>query len=193
MEDRLIGKQTVFDFCFRDRFAYCTTKVNGKSGLTRIDLSEQISPLRFAYAHDVFTADSTNATTACAFMGETENISFAVASNYVYVQSATEYVTSGYLQTGYIRYGTLEPKNFKRVRARGVYDTGGLLISPVGPDNTVYETAIYNSVIGTPEVNIINPPGSQEFIAMKFTLSLFFYYDSIDFEFLDLLDLDLEL
>ncbi len=91
--------QAVFDFCFRDRFAYCTTQVNGKSGLTRIDLSEQISPLRFAYAHDVFTADSTNATTACAFMGETENISFAVASNYVYVQSATDYVTSGYLQS----------------------------------------------------------------------------------------------
>ncbi len=50
--------QSVFDFCFRDRFAYCTTQVNGKSGLIRIDLSEQISPLRFAYAHDVFASDS---------------------------------------------------------------------------------------------------------------------------------------
>ena len=163
--------QSVFDFCFRDRFAYCTTQVNGKSGLIRIDLSEQISPLRFAYAHDVFASDSTNTTTACAFMGETNNIAFAVASNYVYVQSATDYVTSGYLQTGYIRYGTLEPKNFKRVRCRGEYDTGGLLISPVGSDGTVYETAIYNSTIGTPEVNIINPPGSQEYIGMRFTLS----------------------
>jgi len=165
--------QVVFDFCFRDRFAYCTTKVNGKSGLTRIDLSEQISPLRFAYAHDVFTGDSTNTTTACAFLGETERLTFAVAANYLYIQSATEYITSGYLQTGFIRYGTLEPKNFKRVRCRGIYNSGGLLISPVGSDGTVYETAIYNSTIGTPEVNIINPPGSQEFIAMKFTLSLY--------------------
>ncbi len=33
---------------------------------------EQISPLRFAYAHDVFTDASTNTTTACAFLGETE-------------------------------------------------------------------------------------------------------------------------
>ncbi len=148
--------QVVFDFCFRDRFAYCTTKVNGKSGLIRIDLSEQISPLRFAYANDIFTGDSTNTTTACAFMGETNNIAFAVASNYLYMQSATDYVTSGYLRTGFIRYGTLEPKNFKRVRCRGIYDTGGLLISPVDSDGTVYETAIYNSVIGTPEVNIIN-------------------------------------
>jgi len=166
-------EQAVFDFCFRDRFAYCTTKVNGKSGLVRIDLSEQISPLRFAYAHDVFTNDSTNTTTACAFLGETDRITFAVASNYVYMQSATEYVTSGYLQTGYIRYGTLEPKNFKRVRCRGDYDNGGLLIAPVGSDGTVYETAIYNSTIGTPEINIINPPGSQEYIGMRFTLSLY--------------------
>ncbi len=166
-------EQSVFDFCFRDRFAYCTTKVNGKSGLVRIDLSEQISPLRFAYAHDVFTGDSTNTTTACAFLGETNRIAFSNASGYLYIESATEYVTSGYLQTGYIRYGTLEPKNFKRVRCRGDYDNGGLLIAPVGSDGTVYETAIYNSTIGTPEINIINPPGSQEYIGMRFTLSLY--------------------
>jgi len=166
-------EQPVYDFAFRDRFAWFTSKVNGKSGLTRIDLSEQISPLRFAYAHDVFTDASTNTTTACAFVGDSEQIAFSVASDYYYVQSATDYVTSGYLQTGFIRYGTLEPKNFKRVRCRGVYTSGGLLISPVGSDGTVYETAIYNSTVGTPEVNIINPPGSQEFIAMKFTLSLY--------------------
>lgn len=164
-------EQTVFDFCFRDRFAYCTTKVNGKSGLTRIDLSEQISPLRFAYAHDVFTDASTNTTTACAFLGETERLAFAVAANYLYTESATDYVTSGYLQTGFIRYGTLEPKNFKRVRCRGEYDNGGLLIAPVGEDGTVYETAIYNSTLGTPEINTTNPPGSQEYIAFRFTLS----------------------
>ena len=166
-------EQPVYDFTFRDRYVWFTSKVNGKSGLTRIDLAEQISPLRFAYAHDVFTDASTNTTTACAFIGDSDQIAFSVATNFFYVQSATDYVTSGYLRTGFIRYGTLEPKNFKRVRCRGIYDTGGLLISPVGPDNTVYETAIYNSVIGTPEVNIINPPGSQEFIAMKFTLSLY--------------------
>ena len=88
-----------------------------------------------------------------------------------YIESATEYVESGFIQTGYIRYGTLEPKNFKRIRARGDYDNGGLLIAPVGEDGTIYETAIYNSTLGTPEINIINPPGSQEYVAFRFTLS----------------------
>jgi hypothetical protein len=164
-------EQPVYDFDFRDRFVWFTSKVNGKSGLTRLDLGEQITPLKFAYAHDVFAPDSTGTTTACAFIGDSDQIAFSVPTNFFYVQSATEYVTSGYLQTGYIRYGTLEPKNFKRVRARGDYSNGGLLIAPVGSDGTVYETAIYNSTIGAPEINIINPPGSQEYIGMRFTLS----------------------
>jgi hypothetical protein len=174
-------EQPVYDFDFRDRFVWFTSKVNGKSGLTRLDLGQQIisenqalygvGTLKFAYAHDVFTDDTTGTTTACAFIGDSDQIAFSVPNNFYYVQSATEYVTSGYLQTGYIRYGTLEPKNFKRVRCRGNYSNGGLLIAPVGSDGTVYETAIYNSTIGTPEVNIINPPGSQEYIGMRFTLS----------------------
>jgi hypothetical protein len=164
-------EQPVYDFDFRDRFVWFTSKVNGKSGLTRLDLGEQITPLKFAYAHDVFAPDSTGTTTACAFIGDSDQIAFSVPTNFFYVQSATEFVNSGYLQTGYIRYGTLEPKNFKRVRARGDYSNGGLLIAPVGSDGTVYETAIYNSTIGTPEINIINPPGSQEYIGMRFTLS----------------------
>ena len=168
-------EQPCFDFAARDRFVWCATGVKGSPGVIRIDLSEQISPLRFAYANDVFYADVTgHYTTSCAFIGLTDQIFFTSAAGsvgYGYCEDVNTYATSGYLQTGYIRYGTLEPKNFKRVRCRGDYSTGGLLISPVGSDGTVYETAIYNSTIGTPEINIINPPGSQEYIGMRFTLS----------------------
>ena len=168
-------EQPCFDFAARDRFVWCATGVKGSPGVIRIDLSEQISPLRFAYANDVFYADVTgHYTTSCAFIGLTDQLFFTSAAGsvgYAYCEDVNTYATSGYLQTGYIRYGTLEPKNFKRVRCRGDYSTGGLLISPVGSDGTVYETAIYNSTIGTPEINIINPPGSQEYIGMRFTLS----------------------
>ena len=168
-------EQPCFDFAARDRFIWCATGVKGSPGVIRIDLSEQISPLRFAYANDVFYADVTgHYTTSCAFIGLTDQIFFTSAAGsvgYAYCEDVNTYATSGFLQTGYIRYGTLEPKNFKRVRCRGDYSTGGLLISPVGSDGTVYETAVYNSTIGTPEINIINPPGSQEYIGMRFTLS----------------------
>ena len=165
--------QPVYDFAFRDRFVWATTGVNANAGLIRLDLSEQISPLRFAYANDVFTSTTTNTTTSCAFLGTSNRIVFTAASSYHFVESATEYVTDGYLQTGFIRYGTLEPKNFKRVRARGDYSNGGMIISPVASDGTVYETAVYNTTYGSPEVNIENPQGSQEYIGLKFSLSLY--------------------
>ena len=172
---------TGLDFAFRDRFVYVTGSINGYAGLYRIDLSNEIQTsneietlrtLRFAYAKDTYLDGATGYATTVNFVGNSDQIAFTTSgSNGIAIQSTSVLATTGSITTGYIRYGTLEPKNFKRVRCRGDYDTGGLLISPVGPDNTVYETAIYNSVIGTPEVNIINPPGSQEFIAMKFTLS----------------------
>jgi hypothetical protein len=168
--------QPVYDFAARDRFVWCATGVAGNPGLTRIDLSEQINPLRFAYANDIFYNGGVtgHSTTCCAFVGTTDRIFFATAAGsvgYGYIQSATEYISEGFLQTGFIRYGTLEPKNFKRVRARGTYDTGGMLISTVKSTGTVYDTAVYNTTYGTPEVNIENPAGSQEYIGLKFTLS----------------------
>ena len=163
--------QPVFNFCFRDRFAWATTGVGGNAGLTRIDLSEQISPLRFAYATDLLTEEATTTTTACALLGTTNRMVFTAATSYHFIESATEFIDSGFIQTGFIRYGTLEPKNFKRLRCRGDYSNGGLILAPVGSDGTVYETAIYNSTLGTPEISTINPPGSQEFIGLKFTLS----------------------
>ncbi len=180
-----VSEQPCFDFAARDRFVWCATGVKGSPGLIRIDLGQQLltesqalygsTTLRFAHANDVFYPNVTgHDTTSCAFIGLTDQIFFTSAAGsegYAYCEDVNTYVNSGYIQTGYIRYGTLEPKNFKRVRCRGDYDNGGLLISPVGSDGTVYETAIYNSTIGTPEINIINPPGSQEYIGMRFTLS----------------------
>ncbi len=165
--------QPVYDFAFRDRFVWATAGVNANAGLIRLDLGEQISPLRFAYANDVFTSTTTNTTTSCAFLGTSNRIVFTVANSFHFVESLTEYVTDGYLQTGFIRYGTLEPKNFKRVRARGDYTFGGMIISPVASDNTVYETAVYNTTYGSPEISIENPQGSQEYIGLKFSLSLY--------------------
>ena len=161
--------QGVNGFTAKGTYVWCASASNGNAGLVRIDLSTEISPLRYAYASDLEQSSSTGTTLSVALIGS--RLAFTSNASGVWVEKDATYVTSGFLQTGFIRYGTLEPKNFKRVRARGDYSNGGLLISPVGSDGTVYETAIYNSTIGTPEINIINPPGSQEYIGMRFTLS----------------------
>ncbi len=53
-------EQPVYDFAARDNFVWAATNVNGKPGVTRIDLSQEIEPLRFAYANDLYYNEDQN-------------------------------------------------------------------------------------------------------------------------------------
>jgi hypothetical protein len=173
--------QPVYDFAARDRFVWATTSVAGEPGLTRIDLSIELEPLRFAYANDVYYDGITgHVTTAVCFDGNTDpatndRLMFATAYNSgdgaVYVEDATTLRPSGYLTTGNIRYGTLEPKNFKRLLARGDFSKGEMALETVDKDGTEYEHISYNAVVGPIEVTTSNPETAQEYVAYKFILT----------------------
>jgi hypothetical protein len=111
--------QPVYDFAFRDKFIWAASGVEGQVGVTRIDLGTQVGQLIFAYAWDLYDPADTlgHYTTASAFMGETNRLAFCNAGNgsdgYAYVESATDLIEEGYLQTGFVRYNTLEGKIFK--------------------------------------------------------------------------------
>jgi hypothetical protein len=167
--------QPVYDFAGRDRFVWATTGVGTlDGGLTRIDLGLEISPLRFAYANDVYVSQTAeHYTTACAFLGVTNRIAFTTAfevtDGAVYLES-TDLVTNGYLQTGYIRYNTLEPKNFKRLVARGDFTKGSMTLETVTADGTEYDVVSYDSSVPPVEVTTSNPQEAQEYLAYKFIL-----------------------
>jgi hypothetical protein len=78
--------------------------------------------------------------------------------------------TSGYIQTGNIRYNTLEPKNFRRIIGRGTFDYGSMAIATVTEDSTEYEHITYDSNVPVQEVSTTQPENAQEFVAFKFTL-----------------------
>jgi hypothetical protein len=163
--------QPVYAFATRDRFAWATTSVAGEPGLTRIDLGAEIEPLRFAYANDVYYGGvSGKKTTACSFIGETDRLAFTTNAGYSYLESATVLNTSGYIKTGNIRYGTLEPKNFRRIIGRGVFTKGSMSISTVTEDGTEYDHISYDSSIPVQEVSTTQPEDAQEFVSFKFTL-----------------------
>ena len=165
--------QPVFDMCARDRFVWCTTNINGNPGLTRIDLSNEIgsNTLRFAYANDVQVGDVTGkSTTSCAFIGESNQIGFTTDQGYVYVEDSSVLVESGYVTTGAIRYGTLEPKNFKFIRARGSYTSGSMDIQTVDSSGNSYDVITYNSLSSEQEAATLSPTGSQENLSYKFIL-----------------------
>ena len=168
-------EQPVYDFAFRDRFCWATANVNNKAGLIRIDLSEQISPLRFAYAHDLFK-DVDKECDSVAFLGTSDRKIFAVDTDYSYIEAATRLVETGYIRTGFIRYATIESKYFKFLKVRGNLDNGGVDVSTI--TNKEIETFLYNVTTENSnlDLGIARPVGAQEYLAFKFTI----YRDNAD-------------
>ena len=164
----------VLDFAFRDRFVYVTGSINGFAGLHRIDLGNEIENLRFAYASDALVIDGGGSyilghATSVDFVGNTDQIAFTTSgSNGIAIQSTSTLAATGSLTTGNIRYGTLEPKNFKRIIGRGVFTAGELTVSTLTSDATLYDHITYNSNIPSVEVSTSQPQTAQEFIAYKF-------------------------
>ena len=169
--------QPVYDFCFRDRFAWAATGVEDEPGTIRIDLSAQIAPLVFPYAYDTYYAsgDTTRETTACAFIDGTDRIAFTTnytsSNGSVYIESEDRLVASGYIQTGYIRYNTLENKLFKFLNPRFESTNGGLEIKSIAEDGTEYSIASFLQDSTISEVGVPYPTGAHEYLAFKFTMT----------------------
>ena len=169
--------QPCYDFAFRDRFAWAATGVAGEGGVIRIDLGNDLGGLRFAYANDLWLDNGNTAhkTTTCAFNGETDRLTFvttatSTASGSINIESAGALMPDGYITTGYIRYNTLEPKNFKRLIGRGDFSYGSMTLETVDADGTEYDLVSYDASVAPVEVTTSQPSGSQEYIAYKFIL-----------------------
>ena len=168
--------QPCYDFASRDHYVWCATGVNGEPGVIRIDLSLEIEPLRFAYANDLYFSGVTgHQTTGCAFADGTDQLMFCTtatssAVGYVYYENESQLLPSGYLTTGYIRYNTLEPKNFKRLVARGDFEYGSMTLETVAADGTEYDVVSYDASVPPVEVTTSNPQEAQEYLAYKFIL-----------------------
>ena len=164
--------QPVYAFTTRDRFAWAATGVDGNPGVIRIDLSEQISPLVFAYANDVYTpAVTSKVTTAVSFIGETDRLVYATAAGYAYLEHDSNLLSTGYIQTGRIRYATLEPKNYKRLIGKGDFTKGSMTLNTVDVNGLVYDILSYDSTVGAPEVTTAVPQGPLEFLQYRFDLN----------------------
>jgi hypothetical protein len=169
--------QPVYDFAARDHYVWATTGIGAlDGGLTRLDLSNELETLRFAYANDLqVTQTAEHYTTGVAFLGTTNRLTFCTAHDTtdgaIYLESATTLVPSGYITTGNIRYGTLEPKNFKRLLGRGEFTYGSLTLETVDKNGTEYDHITYDSSVSPIEVTTSSPATAQEYVAYKFLVN----------------------
>jgi hypothetical protein len=169
--------QSVYDFAARGNFVWCATGVDGSPGTIRVDLNQEIEPLVFAYANDLYIPTTTGkTTTGCAFAGDTNRLMFTTAfadsaNGYIYAQDATSLLETGYITTGAIRYSTLENKVFKILKALVDNTYGGLAISSIDYANNEYNVGNFAEGDFTSEVGIPYPVGSQQSLSFKFTLT----------------------
>ena len=159
------------NIAFRDRFAYVSGLVGTEAGLYRIDLSVDSGTLFFPFAKDLVATNTTSTAASIAFLGSSDRVAFAVTGDGIWIEKNTEKVTSGFIKTGFIRYNTLEPKNFKRLIGRGVFTFGSMSLQTVDSEGSTYDVVSYDSSVPAVEVTTSQPAGAQEFIAYRFLLT----------------------
>jgi hypothetical protein len=169
------SEQPVYDVAFRDRYLWCATNVEGAPGVTRIDLGQQVGTnLVFAYAWDLYKPGITgHLTTACAFNGNTDQLTFV--SNYaastaggVYIEEVSTLVPSAILETGFIRYNTLENKIFKTLTPRFDTTNGGITIYSVQYDNTETILGSFPQGASLTQIGIPYPATPQQYLGFVF-------------------------
>jgi hypothetical protein len=172
--------QPVYDFAFRDKFAWAATSVEDEPGVIRIDLGTQIGQLIFPYAFDLYkpTGNITHETTACAFINGTDRLAFTTnattsgdGSVYIETNVGGRLVSEGFIQTGYIRYNTTENKLFKVLFPRFDSANGGLSIRSVDASGQEFNLGSFAQQAIIQEVNTQYPVGPQEYVGYKFIMT----------------------
>ena len=115
----------VKDIAFNQEYVYATrsTSYSGTYGLWRLSLATVIDN-GYAYASDISTdAGSVN---GVAFIGTTGR-KFITSSSGVWTEHATNLAASGYLKSGWIRWGTTEKKQPVNLNISTLPNSGGVL------------------------------------------------------------------
>lgn len=167
-------------FTERGSYLYAATKADNSGNtngiLIRIDLSQQFDDGTFAYAYDLEYQSTPDSSDCTEVYNLTDRLVMVIeeggAAGELQVEHTTNYRSSGWLQTGKIRYGTVEPKFFKYLQTRGLVATGdSIAVQTVDYAGNEYDIITLDGVSMGENVGLSQPVGGQEFISIKYTLN----------------------
>jgi hypothetical protein len=179
-----------------DRLVFATTAVNAGS-VSNKALTSNVATLTTSAAHGLavddqvwvegvdstfngkYTVTGVPTTTTFTYAKTASNVASTAVSpvgkvnkvGSINIEASATLASTGYITSGYIRYGTLEPKNFKRLLARGNFDYGSLVLETVDKDGIEYDHITYEAGVTAVEVGTSNPDTAQEYVAYKFVLN----------------------
>ena len=163
-----------------DKYVYAATAVDGdnvshRGCLVRIDLSREFEDGTYAYAYDLEdSGDENSIFTQTLFIDGRRVVvtEEAGTSGEIKVEHSTKYVTSGYLQTGFIRYATIEPKYFKNIKVNALYPGNTSVgITTIDSNNQEYNVFTAYNDSGNQEIATAVPSGKQEMLSYKLILN----------------------
>lgn len=164
-----------------DRFMYVGSQNahDAASGLFRVDLGTQVQEqttraVRYAYARDIYASAQTSQVAGVSTLGASGRLIFTISATAVWLQHATNLFTSGYLETGRIRFNTEEPKLYKFFSVRSPSPLeGNLQVDVLNQAGAVAQSITFTPTFGpaTGDVAIAQPQGPQNYVSLKFTLN----------------------
>ena len=109
----------VYAFTASNEFIYAGVKaeIDGYSGIIRINLGAPLTSGKYAYAKDLYATGVTGAIWSIATFSNGHK-AFTIENSGLWRESMTDYVESGDITTGIIRFDTFENKAWKRIKIR---------------------------------------------------------------------------
>ena len=109
----------VYAFTARNEYIWAGVKseVDGYSGLIRINLGSPLGSGKYAYATDLYATGTSGSVWSIATFANGHK-AFTVEDSGLWQESQTDYVESGEITTGIIRFDTFENKAWKRIKLR---------------------------------------------------------------------------
>jgi hypothetical protein len=171
-------------FAVQDKYIYAATKVASgaytNACLIRIDLSQSFSDGTFAYAYDLeyeSSDDEDNSEATEVYLVDNRLVMViqendGTTKGELQVQHTTRKRSSGWLQTGKIRYGTVEPKFFRYINLQCTTGQGdNITVYTIDKSGTESSLAIVSEGLSNRDILITTPATKQEFMAFKFVFN----------------------
>jgi len=171
-------------FATQDKYIYAATKVASgaytNACLIRIDLSQSFSDGTFAYAYDLeydSSVDADNSEATEVYLIDNRLVMVVqendgTAKGELQVQHTTNKRDTGWLRTGKIRYGTIEPKFFRYINLQCTTgQSDSIQIYTIDKFGTESSIAVVSEGLSNQDILITAPSAKQEYIAFKFVFN----------------------
>lgn len=143
--------------------------------LVRIDLSSQFEDGTFAYAYDLqYESDQDSYGTGVLYADDRLHIivNEGAEAGEIKTEKLSQKRSSGWLETGRIRYGIIEPKFFRYINVQCSTGQGDTITVYTIDENGIENSlSILSAGLSNQDILISTLPNKQEYVSFKFVLN----------------------